>query len=132
MTGLKPYKTINAAIANIPLTADNHDLNATTPKNEQPYDGNALAPCMTTSSSRNLHPSGARDFTHRELACLQGFPLEHELGSKNRRMMIGNAVPPIVAKAILESVKGALMKEDGIAVENSTDHQRRGSLVEID
>lgn len=64
-----------------------------------------------------IHPSGRRHFTIREFACLQGFPLEQRFisaGVTVGRRQIGNAVPPIVAKVVLEGVKRALMKADGV------------------
>ena len=79
-----------------------------------------------------IHPSGARDFTHREFACLQGFPLEHVFGAMGVRKQIGNAVPPVVARAMLESVKRALMREDGVAEERCGRGRGRKGVVELD
>lgn len=50
------------------------------------------------------HPNGLRRMTCRELACVQSFPLDFEFcgtGSSIYRQ-IGNAVPPLLAKAIAQ------------------------------
>ena len=61
-----------------------------------------------------IHPSGERDLTDREFACLQGFPLEHKFGKTSVKKQIGNAVPPVVARLVLVEVKKALLKADGL------------------
>jgi DNA (cytosine-5)-methyltransferase 1 len=69
---------------------------------------------MTTSGGQNYHPSGARDFTLREYACLQGFPHCHLFRGNCIKKQIGNAVPPVVAKVLFESIKRDLDRADGI------------------
>lgn len=54
------------------------------------------------------------------------------LGDVAVKKQIGNAVPPIVARAMLDSVKKALMAEDGIVVEEPSRGYGRSSVVEID
>lgn len=78
------------------------------------------------------HPSGVRDFTHREFACLQGFPLEHVFGARGVRRQIGNAVPPVVARAMLESVRRALLREDGVDEDRGVRGGERKAVVELD
>ena len=68
---------------------------------------------ITCGGNDNCHPSGTRYFTVRELACLQGFPLEHRFGKRERRQ-IGNAVPPVMAKVFFEQVIRALRAADGL------------------
>jgi len=130
-TGLKPYRTINRAIARIPSSASNHSP-ATALSRSAPYDGNTLARCITTSGGGMIHPSGMRDFTHREFACLQGFPMEHTFGTTGVRKQIGNAVPPIVARAMLESVRKALTKEDGVSESEHSRGHRKQVAIELD
>ena len=64
-----------------------------------------------------IHPDGHRDLTDREFACLQGFPLEQKFGTMSVKKQIGNAVPPVVARVILEGVRRALEKVDGVGDE---------------
>ncbi|KAI9838902.1 MAG: hypothetical protein M1819_004110 [Sarea resinae] len=113
-------KTVNDAISNIPAGFPNHAPERATQRNARSYDGDQpLRHCITTSGGGNIHPSGTRDLTHREFACLQGFPLEHKFGSVCVKKQIGNAVPPCVSKVLLEHIKKALKKADGIAVEST-------------
>lgn len=84
-------------------------------RDELPYDSSLpLKNTITTQGVMCYHPLGKRNFTTRELACLQGFPLEHKFGPKGTRKQIGNAVPPIVAKVFYEHIKQALQKADGL------------------
>ncbi|KZF20806.1 S-adenosyl-L-methionine-dependent methyltransferase [Xylona heveae TC161] len=113
---LRPYVTINEAIGKIPRNFPNHDIANTTPRNKQPYSGDEPhRSCITTSGGANtVHPCGRRDFTHREFACLQGFPLEHQFGNVKVKHQIGNAVPPVVARAFYEVIKKTLLASDGL------------------
>jgi DNA (cytosine-5)-methyltransferase 1 len=77
------------------------------------------SPTVTRSGYRDfVHPFEDRTLTVREMACLQGFPLDHEFfgtrldsySSKRKVTMtqfgqVGNAVPPPLAKAIALAVK---------------------------
>ena len=87
-----------------------------------PFDGNTQAKCITTSGGQNnYHPSGRRPYTVRELACLQTFPLEHEFADECNTMLkkqVGNAVPPLFARALMEACKKSMMKADGVSEAN--------------
>ena len=61
-----------------------------------------------------MHPNGKRDLTIREFAALQGFPAQHIFGNVGAKKQIGNAVPPVVGRKVLESVVRFLEKEDGV------------------
>jgi DNA (cytosine-5)-methyltransferase 1 len=58
----------------------------------------------------NIHPIESRVITVREMARLQSFPDDFIFkGSKGKQMVqIGNAVPPLLAKAIGLSIRGTL------------------------
>ena len=96
----------------------NHDPHLEKPLSRPPYDGSRpLRTTITCNGGEAYHPSGTRLFTVRELACIQGFPLSFvfaNYGKTELRKQIGNAVPPIVYRAILESVKRALTEEDAM------------------
>ena len=82
-------------------------------KTDEAYEGDKITNCICTAGGI-LHPSGKRDFTVRELACLSTFPLCHKFRGKKMRMQIGNAVPPLMAKLLLQEVRKCLMKTDGV------------------
>lgn len=113
-TGLKAWTTINETIAKIPHGWANHDIHLAKEQDKPPQPGNTIATCVTTSGGGLIHPSGKRAFTHREFACLQSFPLGHKFGASGVKKQIGNGVPPTIAKIILETVKNALLRADGL------------------
>lgn len=94
-------------------------MNLAKKRDEPPQTGDSIAYCITTggkgSGLGNIHPSGKRDCTPRELACLQSFPLGHKFGDKEVKKQIGNAVAPVMATAILEEVVKSLKEADGLA-----------------
>jgi DNA (cytosine-5)-methyltransferase 1 len=118
-TGLKPLATINSAICNIPANAEDHDedVKFATDEPKVPFDGNTQARCVTTNAGQyNYHPSGKRPYTIRELARLQTFPLYHSFagakGITEKKRQVGNAVPPILAKAVFKSIVKSLKNSD--------------------
>ena len=112
---LSRYATVNDAISRIPQGFPLHNPDQMARCNRKPYSGDLpLRNCVTTQGSMDPHPSGERNFTLCELACLQGFPLEHQFGPLRTRKQIGNAVPPLVAKVFFEQIKRALHKADGL------------------
>lgn len=62
------------------------------------------------------HSSGTRDFTVREIACLQGFPTSHEFeGNRTAiKKQIGNAFPSCVVKNIYDHLRKWLEDVDGV------------------
>lgn len=64
----------------------------------------------TPSSARCIHPKCDRALTTREGARIQSFPDDFEFyGSRAKKnLQIGNAVPPLLAKALAKQVKKAL------------------------
>lgn len=74
----------------------------------RPTDPNKPAPTITARGDDRggvvilPHPNGKRRMTCRELATIQSFPLDFEFigGISSVCRQIGNAVPPILAKAI--------------------------------
>ena len=68
----------------------------------------------TPSSGRFTHPYLNRAITVREAARIQSFPDDFIfVGTKSAQMkQVGNAVPPLLAKAIAESIKKDMEMED--------------------
>ena len=83
------------------------------------------SPTVTRSGYRDfIHPTEDRMLTVRELACLQSFPETWEFkgvrldsySSKRKTTMtqfgqVGNAVPPLLAKAVATAVKQQIFEE---------------------
>ncbi|EGC49841.1 C-5 cytosine methyltransferase DmtA [Histoplasma capsulatum var. duboisii H88] len=113
---LPPFRTIHDAISKIPPHHPDHDIQyaRSRPLNRPTYDPHTQARTITCNGGENYHPSGTRGFTYRELACLQTFPLEHRFCGKSVKRQIGNAVPPMLGKAIFLVVKRALERVDGV------------------
>lgn len=113
--GLKSYATVNQALQSIPSNAPDHNPDSVLFRSNKPWNGEGILPrTMTTSGGQNYHPSGKRDFTHREFATLQGFPADHLFRGTGVKKQIGNAVPPCVARVLFESIKRDLDEADGI------------------
>ncbi|KAF7904357.1 hypothetical protein EAF00_001691 [Botryotinia globosa] len=111
----KPYLTPNKVLSAIPAHAPNHD-----PASERlhratytSWDGSVICRAILTSGAGVGLPSGARGMTNRELAALQGFPLKHVFYGLEIKKQVGNAVPPIFARRLLESVRRQLERRDG-------------------
>ncbi|KAI0018838.1 S-adenosyl-L-methionine-dependent methyltransferase [Xylariomycetidae sp. FL0641] len=79
------------------------------------YSADKLIRTVTTCGTNNYHPSGKRNFTVRELAAIQGFPVNYRFQgaslTSNRRQ-IGDAVPPPVAKHLFRHIRKHLLGED--------------------
>jgi DNA (cytosine-5)-methyltransferase 1 len=83
------------------------------------------APTMTTwctnyGSGRFGHPNQDRPITLREAAILQSFPESYEFWPQNKKLnrgavgtMIGNAVPPMLARALGDAIVEHLTKTSG-------------------
>lgn len=78
-------------------------------------------PCSTISTNfsmisgcRNVHPTNTRSLTIREAARVQSFPDEFVFCGNwgDIRKAIGNAVPPILARAIAEEIIIQIYKEE--------------------
>ncbi|RFU29375.1 hypothetical protein B7463_g6978, partial [Scytalidium lignicola] len=113
--GLKPLVTVNETLRSIPQNAPDHHPDAVPQYSRRPWDANVILPrAMTCHGGQNYHPSGTRDLTHREYACLQGFPHNHVFRGSHKKRQIGNAVPPSIAKVLFESIKSQLDEADRV------------------
>lgn len=87
------------------------------PRRFPPWNSNLpLRSCITgAGGARNWHPSGLRNFSFQEKSQLQGFPPGHKYYYSTRHSLgkqIGNAVPPVFAKALFEAVIPCLEEMD--------------------
>ncbi|RPB01767.1 S-adenosyl-L-methionine-dependent methyltransferase [Choiromyces venosus 120613-1] len=117
--GREPPRTVRDAISGIPAHASCHVHNFSLfPEGPRLSSVNLDLPLMSTilasGGPYDVHPNGRRPFTPRELACLQTFPISHIFyGSPfQKKKQIGNAVPPILAEALLKEVRKTLEKAD--------------------
>ncbi|GAB7346635.1 hypothetical protein MBLNU459_g1771t2 [Dothideomycetes sp. NU459] len=124
--GLKPFTTIRQATAAVRPGMPNHNPEQCARKNEPGYDPNQpLRRCITTSGGDdNCHWSGKRAFSLRELASLQGFPTDHVFCGRptSVRKQIGNAVPPLVYRAICKEITRTLRATDASPGTRGNEH----------
>ncbi|KAI9876856.1 MAG: hypothetical protein M1823_007201, partial [Watsoniomyces obsoletus] len=119
---LKRHVTINEIVANIPSNAADHDTSCRFDQPKPAYSGDTQAKTLTCKGGDcvgNYHPSGLRRWTIREIACLQTFPLYHTFagarGITAAKAQIGNAVPPVLARALFRAIIKSLRETDGVA-----------------
>lgn len=117
--GQKSFVTEAEAIRNLNgRMVSLHDVENTLKRNLPPRDGNVPFPKTITcgGTQSTSHFSGRRDFTPREIACLQGFPVSHQFeGNKTAiKKQIGNAFPPCVVKAFYDHIRTWLQRKDGV------------------
>lgn len=113
--GLKPFASVNQTLARIPPNAPDHNPDEMPRFSRTPWDGHKIVPrAITCHGGLNHHPSGKRDFTLREYACLQGFPHNHVFRGCGVKKQIGNAVPSCIAKVLFRSIKKDLDEADGV------------------
>ena len=81
-----------------------------------------LTRCITTNGGvGNYHPNGRRDFTLREYATLQTFPVDYPFQNPDRKKQIGNAFPPMAVKVLYTHLRKWLENKDRVyAVEKES------------
>ncbi|KAJ5376541.1 hypothetical protein N7509_013427 [Penicillium cosmopolitanum] len=115
--GQPRLRTIRDAIYDLPIDSPNHDVATRLRRWSREYrkalDWDEQAKTITTAGGQeNYHPDGRRTFTDREIACLQTFPRDYQFYKTGARKQIGNAFPPMAARAIYEAAKESLRKTD--------------------
>ena len=108
--GLMPFRSAQSALSSIPRNAANHEIPSRIHGSYLPWDASTILPCCITTAGPNGrgYPSGQRGLTCREVASLQTFPHEHVFLGQGIRKQIGNAVPPLLAKALAETIRATL------------------------
>ena len=125
---LLPPTTIHDIISKIPINSTDHEFRYF-PSQKPPSDPHRQCKTlMAGGSDAEYHPSGLRPYTIREKACLQTFPGEHIFygPQTQKQKQIGNAVPPILGKAVLSEVVKALVRADKIEEMRRNQATRRG------
>ncbi|RCI13794.1 hypothetical protein L249_8283 [Ophiocordyceps polyrhachis-furcata BCC 54312] len=116
--GLLPFTCFGQAIAGIMPGDELHDVEGTRhfPVPRSPLDATKLVDTVTTGAGDLYHPSGRRELTIREYACLQGFPHCHRFrGTKtSKRCQIGNAFPPNTVEVLYRHLRLSLLRQDGL------------------
>ncbi|KAK8251042.1 S-adenosyl-L-methionine-dependent methyltransferase [Phyllosticta capitalensis] len=117
--GLQQFTSLRAAADNIPQGTTQHnpedpDLKLLHEEPPRDPDLHSKRTLLTNNESDVYHWDGKRKYTIRELACLQGFPLNHEFtGNRaDMRRQIGNAVPPMVYQKIIRECREVLKRVD--------------------
>ncbi|CAG8359817.1 unnamed protein product [Penicillium salamii] len=112
-----PRATIGSTIKHIPVGAPDHNpargLERWRLSHREAFEPESLAKTITCGGGEfNYHPSGKRPYTDREMAVLQTFPMNYQFSGVYTRKQIGNAVPPLFAKAIYSEVVRSLRETD--------------------
>ncbi|KAI8632937.1 S-adenosyl-L-methionine-dependent methyltransferase [Xylariaceae sp. FL1651] len=146
-SGLPPPVTLRDALRSVKSRDSLHNIedmlhrarnNPRFPKEQ--YDDRIQIRTVTTSGSELGHPSGRRNFTARELACIQGFPNSHKFCGTSTEInrQIGNAFPPVVVEIMYNHLRNWLMQQDRVVLANKKhdngnrrpeDSQRQGVIV---
>lgn len=118
--GLKKWVSVSEALESLPNpdspnglknhTYSKYKLNFNGYIGHRKLDPNKPAPTVTARGDNKggvvilPHPNAARRMTCRELASIQSFPIDYEFYGNNSSVyrQIGNAVPPLLGKAIAE------------------------------
>jgi DNA (cytosine-5)-methyltransferase 1 len=114
--GLEKPVTIRDTLDSIPRCATRQEIptGGVWPKN--PFSADTLSMTLTCNGGQNnYHPTGTRAYTIREIASLQTFPWYHVFPGKIltvARRQIGNAVPPLVGKALYQEIIRVLKETD--------------------
>ena len=122
--GTRQFVSAEAALEQVPVDADRHNFkDVTTYEPPRPtWEEDKLCPrSITTGGGDNYFWRGHRSLTLRELATLQGFPINHKFVAPGVMKQIGNAFPPIAAKHLFETIEKFLLKEDNIIIDNEDD-----------
>lgn len=114
--GQQPLFTEKEAIEG--LTPELHSLHdpdsLPTIKNEARDADQPINSPINGNGSVYHHADGERDFTQRELACLQGFPTCHQFEGSYIKKQIANAFPPLIAMAFYQHLRQHMEEVDGV------------------
>ncbi|ORY61653.1 S-adenosyl-L-methionine-dependent methyltransferase [Pseudomassariella vexata] len=141
--GTKPFVTVAQALSKIsvPLRAVRanrdplHDLDSVKWLNvpQPPWSPHVpLSRTITCSGGvGNYHFLGYRDFTRREYATLQGFPVKYPFKQNGAKKQIGNAFPPCVVKVLMMHIRQWLEHVDQVQPNGEIDEMRWESAEDV-
>ncbi|KAK5064729.1 hypothetical protein LTR84_000563 [Exophiala bonariae] len=113
---LHPLPSIRDAISNIPFGLPDHNVNSAHSIAKNPFNPETLSGTIKCSgnSEKVYHPDGQRLYTTCEMKLIQTFPLDFKFigGKTSQSRQIGNAVPPLAAKAWFTEIKESLATAD--------------------
>ncbi|KAI1861809.1 hypothetical protein JX265_009312 [Neoarthrinium moseri] len=111
---LKPHVTVAQALAKISPNATMHEKKHN--RYKKSWDPNVpLTRCITTHGGYgNYHWRGRRDFTLRELATMNGFPVTYQFSNRDTKKQIGNAFPPSVVRVLFGHIRKWLESRDRV------------------
>lgn len=116
--GQKPFVTEAQALGGLSLRDQIHDVAGAIKRNHQPRNPNVpFSRTILGGGTQGIaHFSGQRDYTLREIACLQGFPASHQFSGTRTQIkkQIGNAFPSCMVKAVYDHLRAWLEKVDGV------------------
>ncbi|KAG5926504.1 hypothetical protein E4U42_003242 [Claviceps africana] len=116
---LPAYNTIRRALSKIKPGDDLHDVAAVSHFNPPRLrlDFDTQIGTIVTSPSDVYYPDGKRNYTLREYACLQGFPISHQFRGTTTsiKRQIGNAFPPNTVKVLYKHLEQWLLRQDDVA-----------------
>ena len=122
---LKPYVGLEQAIKpleqaiSLGIDLPNHEPWAAARIAKLPFAA-LQAKCVTCKGGENYHPSGERVLTVRELAVVQGFPVDYQFatpgGKTSQVKQIGNAFPALFTKQLFHSIIQQMRQTDGTAM----------------
>ncbi|KAI8628503.1 S-adenosyl-L-methionine-dependent methyltransferase [Xylariaceae sp. FL1651] len=119
-SGKSPYVTVRDMLDKIPPDAsvydDMHQPQKMVRKYYERWDPSVtLKRTITTNGGvGNYHPDGNRDFSMREYATLQTFPVKYPFQNPDRKRQIGNAFPPLVVKTLYTHLRKWLENKDRV------------------
>lgn len=124
--GLKKLVTIQDTLMKIPEFATRQEESELGGCPKPALSADSLAKTITCNGGqKNYHPSGTRAYTIREMASLQTFPWYYRFPGKcvvPARQQIGNAVSPLMAKALFQEILKSLKETDGIEAASKGRH----------
>ncbi|KAL7622614.1 hypothetical protein AAE478_008127 [Parahypoxylon ruwenzoriense] len=117
--GTRPFRTVKQVLRRIPRNLRGDDIHrpGELKRVKKPrWDANLpLSRTITCNGGvGNYHYNGRRDFTLREYAVLQGFPVDYRFVAPDKKRQIGNAFPPLTVGTLFKHLRKWLEHKDRV------------------